>query len=261
MPSTIPGVHVSKVTSVEQIAGLPKGLSFFEPIIPHEVKETLEAGGEVYISTDREGKKDGLFIYDRFEATGTIFTKSRDVFNAFFDLKPDSYAFSEVDAGDLPREPWNVWQLEVDKASTEHTFRHHVSIDSDADEIGRFMTTTQPETNPRWVRVALKNGDKCFVTKVGGKIVGMAWMSIAGGMARSHGLYVEPAFRRKGVMKDNLHARVVYLRSRGVRTLINEIAESNAPSSAHATRAGEKVVGKIFLYTTPAAPGLMQPNK
>ena len=251
--SVPPGILVSKVTSAGQVAGLPNGLSFFDPIITHEVKEALEAGGETYVSTNQEGKKNGLFIYDRFEATGTIFTKSRDVFDAFFGLKPSSYIFSEVEAGDLPRELWNIWQLDVDKAPLEHTFRYHVSIDHYAEEIERFMAITQPETNPRWIRVALKNGDRCFVVKVGGRIVGMAWMSITGDVARSHGLYVEPPFRRKGVMKDNLHARLVYLRSRHVHTLINEIAESNAPSSAHATKIGEKIVGKIFLYTTPEA--------
>ncbi|MDA4127193.1 MAG: GNAT family N-acetyltransferase [Thaumarchaeota archaeon] len=239
------------MTSVEQVAGLPKGLSFFDPIIPHEAKESLEAGGEVFVSTDQQGKKNGLFIYDRIEATGTIFASSRDVFDEFFGLKPSSYVFSEVDAGDLPRELWNIWQLDVDNATLEHTFRHRVSIDQDAEEIERFMASTQPDTNPRWVRIALKNGDKCFVVKVGSKIVGMAWMSITGSVARSHSLYVEPAFRRKGVMRDDLHARLIYLRSRHVHTLINEIAESNAPSSAHAVKAGEKVIGKIYLYTTP----------
>jgi hypothetical protein len=52
-------------------------------------------------------------------------------------------------------------------------------------------------------------------------------------------------------MKDNLQARLIYLKSRHVHTLINEISESNIASSSHAARAGEKIVGKIFLYTSP----------
>ena len=79
----------------------------------------------------------------------------------------------------------------------------------------------------------------------------MAWMTIAGDFARSHGLYVEPQFRRMGMMRDNLQARLIYLRSRHVHTLINEIAESNTASVAHAERAGERIAGRIFLYTSP----------
>jgi L-amino acid N-acyltransferase YncA len=78
----------------------------------------------------------------------------------------------------------------------------------------------------------------------------MAWMTIVDGMARSHGLYVEPQFRRMGIMRDNLQARLIYLKSRHVHALINEISESNIASSSHASKAGEKIVGKIFLYTT-----------
>ncbi len=123
-------------------------------------------------------------------------------------------------------------------------------MDHDVREIEQFMAATQPETNRRWVSVALKNGDKCFVVKIANRIVGIAWMSIVDGVARSHGLYVEPQFRRMGITRDNLQARLIYLKSRHVHTLINEIAESNVASSSHAVKAGEKIVGKIFLYTS-----------
>jgi len=126
-----------------------------------------------------------------------------------------------------------------------------VSMDNNVEELERFMASTQPETNRRWVRVALRNGDKCFVVKVAGRIVGIAWMTIVGGVARSHSIYVEPHFRRMGMMRDNQQARLMYLKSRGVHTLINEIADSNVASSNLAARAGEKIVGKIFLYSSP----------
>ena len=241
----------SKVTSLEQLGELPKGLSFFDPILHHEVKEALEAGGDVYVSNDSKGETDGLFIYDTYEATGTIFTKSRQVFDEFFRLKPESFIFSELDVGGVPRENWNIWQLDVDKAPLKHRFRHHVEMETDVKEIERFMAATQPDTNPKWVKVALDNGDKCFVVKIAGRIVGMAWMSIVDGVARSHGLYTEAQFRRRGLMRDNLAARVAYLKFRHVHVLFNEIAEDNVASSAHAQRAGEVIAGKLFLYTSP----------
>jgi len=235
----------------EQLGDLPRGLSLFDPLLRHEVKEAIEAGGEAYVSTNVEGGKNGLFIYDGYEATGTVFTKSREVFDYFYDLKPSSYIFSELDVAQHPKEVWNVWQLDVDEAPLDHRFKHQVSMDNDVREIERFMAATQPETNKQWVGVALRNGDKCFVVKMANRIVGIAWMTIVDGVARSHGLYVEPQFRRMGITTDNFHARLIYLKSRHVHTLINEIAESNVASSGHAARIGEKIVGKIFLYTSP----------
>ena len=246
------GVQASKVRTVdEQLSELPKGLSFFDPVIPHEVKEALEAGGEAYISHGPDGHANGLFVYDEYEATGTIFTKSRDAFNYFYALKPSSYIFSELEVAELPKEVWNIWQLDVDKASAEHRFKHQVSIENDAAELERFMADTQPETNKRWVRVALRHGDRCFVVRIADRIVAVAWMSIVGGVARSHGLYVDPQFRRTGIMRDNFQARLIYLKSRHVHKMINEIAETNLPASGLAAREGEAIVGRIYLYTSP----------
>ncbi len=244
-------LQVSTIRSVEQLGDLSKGLSLFDPIIRHEAKEALEADGEVYVSKSSDGHKNGLFIYDGYEATGTIFTRSKEVFDHFYQLKPSSYIFSEYEAAEYPKEDWNIWQLDVDKAPLNHKFKHHVNIENNVEEIERFMAAAQPETNRKWIKVALRNGDKCFVVRIANRIVGMAWMTIAGGVARSHGLYVEPQFRRRGIMRDNLQARLIYLKSRHVHTLINEIPESNVASSSHASRAGEKIVGKIFLYTSP----------
>ncbi len=249
-------VQVSRTRPIdEQLSGLPKGLSIFDPLLRHEVKDALESGGEVYVSQDAQGGKNGLFIYDDYEATGTIFTKSREVFDLFFKMKPSSYIFSELEVAEYPKEVWNIWELDVDAAPLDHTFRYHVSMDDDVEEVERFMYSTQPETNREWVRVALKNGDKCFVVKIANRIVGIAWLTIVGDFARSEGLYVEPQFRRMAVATDNFNARLIYLKSRRVHTLVNEIAESNVASSAHAAKRGEKVVGKMFLYASPEASG------
>ncbi len=237
-----------------QLSELPAGLTIFEPFLKHEAKESIESGGEVFVSEDSSGKKDGLFIYDPYEETGTIFTKSRESFELFLRLRPHSYIFSEFLAEDYQRDVWNIWQLDINNVQSGHRFRYVVSIEYDADEIERFMMSTQPETNRRWIRVALNNGDKCFVVKISGRIVGMAWLTIAGDMARSHSVYVEPQFRRMGVMTDNLQARLIYLKSRGVKTLINEIAESNVASSGHAIKGGERMIGKMFLYNSQSDP-------
>jgi len=245
-------VKVSDPNAIQQeLGGLPDGLSLFDPILRHEAKEALEAEGEVFVSQDQDGNKNGLFIYDAYESTGSIFTKSGEVFDGFYELKPSSHIFSELAVKEHSSEPWNIWQLDVDKAPVDHRFRHHVTMIDNVEEMEDFMTMTHPGTNPHWVSVALRNGDKCFVVKISNRIVGVAWMTIVGGMARSHSLYVEPIFRRTGITNDIFTARLVYLKARHVHTLINEIAEENVASSGHAKRIGEKVVGKIFLYTNP----------
>ena len=250
-PTSISVQAIKLETIDEQLSGLPNGLSFFDLLLRHEVKETLESEGEAFVSQSSEGDKNGLFIYDNYEESGTIFTKSREVFDHFYKLKPSSYVFSELEVSELPKEVWNIWQLDVDKAPSNHRFKHQVSMDRDVKEIEQFMAATQPETNRKWISVALKNGDKCFVVKIANRIVGIAWMSIVDGVARSHSVYVEPQFRRMGIMGDILQARLIYLKSRHVHTLINEVAESNVASSGHVAKAGEKIVGKIFLYTSP----------
>ncbi len=96
-------VQVYELKSVdEQLGDLPKGLSFFDPILHHEAKEALEAEGEVYVSQSSDGHNNGLFIYDGYETTGTIFTKSREVFDHFYLLKPSSYIFSEYEVAEHP---------------------------------------------------------------------------------------------------------------------------------------------------------------
>ena len=54
-------------------------------------------------------------------------------------------------------------------------------------------------------------------------------------------------------MMDNFYARLTYLKSRHVHTLVNEIAESNVESSKLAEKEGEKIVGRIFLYSSPTS--------
>src|SRR3989442_15385710 len=88
-------LQVSEVKSAdEELRDLPKGLSFFDPIIRHEAKEALEAGVEVYVSQNSAGHKRGLFIYYDYRKAGTIFTRSRGVFDHFYFLKPFRYIFS-----------------------------------------------------------------------------------------------------------------------------------------------------------------------
>jgi len=62
--------QVSQVKSIEQLGDLPKGLSFFDPILQYEAKEALEAGGE---STSPRVPRDA-----RMACSYTMATKRRE---------------------------------------------------------------------------------------------------------------------------------------------------------------------------------------
>src|SRR2546425_13340203 len=100
-------LRVSKVETLAELGDLPKGLSFLDPILRHEVKEALESGREAFISQNSRGDRNSRFIYDRYEATGTVFAKSRETFDHFYELKPSSYIFSGLEVEEHPKEVWN----------------------------------------------------------------------------------------------------------------------------------------------------------
>src|SRR5690348_9341548 len=81
-------------------------LSFFEPYIHHWIREILEVGGEVYVARTPEEILSGVFLYDKFEKTGTICTRSRDVFDYFYNLKPLNSVYAEIHA-EHPKETYD----------------------------------------------------------------------------------------------------------------------------------------------------------
>src|SRR6266478_5731675 len=55
-----------------------------------------------------------------------------------------------------------------EKYSLDHTFNHPVSVAGieQIGEIQQFMLSTHPGTNPRWIDVALRNGDRCVTVQL-----------------------------------------------------------------------------------------------
>lgn len=245
----MPEIQVSEIKNVSEIPVLPEDLSFFSvPYLNYWAKEALEIGGETWISRTPQGRISGLFVYDNYEETGTIFTKSREVFDHFFNLKPFSSCFSELQT-EQSNQAYDILTMNLEGPIFNHTFKHDVAIANNVDEINRFMIlTVHYGLNPTWVRVALTNGDKCFVAKVGDDIVGVAWLSLVDGIGRVPDLYVKPQFRRTGVARDLFYARLIYLRSKHAHSYFAEIAHDNETALKHATKVGMKVSGQVFEY-------------
>jgi hypothetical protein len=242
---------ISEIKNVSEIpASFPEALSVFGvTYLQYWAKEALDIDGEVYVSRTPEGEISGLFVYDTYEQTGTIFTRSREVFDRIFKLKPFVSLWSELQT-DHPNYVYDVLTMDnLERADLQHRFKHNAVIERNVAEIERFMTlTVHYDLNPKWVRVAVANGDRCFAIKIGTEIAGIAWLSLVDGVGRVPDLYVKPQFRRTGMARDLFYARLIYLQSMHARSYFAEIAQDNESALKHATEVGMKVSGQIFEY-------------
>jgi len=243
-------VKVSEIWNTSDIDFVfPNGLSFFEPYLQYFVKEILELGGEAYVSRTSEENVSGIFIYDDFEKVGSVYTRSREVFDYFYGLKPFNILFAELRT-EVENEIYDVYTIDLENHDIVHRFSHEISMADDGQigEIERFMVLAYPGMNRRWVKVALKNGDKCFVARLGSEIAGLGWVSFVKSIGRIHSLFVKPQFRRLGIGEDILYARLLWLRSKHARSAFSEISRFNSSSLRIALKAQMRVCGKVFQY-------------
>ena len=227
----------------------PDGFSFFEPYLRHFIREVLQMGGEAYVSRAADRSVSGVFLYDDSEKAGTVFTRSRGVFDYFRRLKPLNSLFAELET-EVESEVYDIYTIDLENQDIFHRFSHEISMGDEGQigEIERFMVLAHPGMNRRWIRVALENRDKCLTVRLGSEIAGMGWVSLAKGIGRIHSLFVNPQFRRMGIGEDLLHARLLWLRSMQARSAFSEISRHNFPSASIASKAQMKVCGQVFQY-------------
>jgi len=241
-------LQVSKIKTSSDIPRFPLGLSFFDAFLAYHIREVLGVGGSAYVASDLN-RILGVFIYDGYERTGTVYTQSRKVFDYFRRFlcdAPSSYLFAEVEAN-LFREVFDIYSTAL-RDSITHNFEYEVASPR-LDEIEQFMSSTHPDVNPSWSKVALQNGDKCFIVRFKGKCVGCAWVSLASGMGRLHTLYVKPEYRRMGIGEDLLFARLLWLKLKGAKLAFSEISESNVASISIARKANMHRTGHVYMYS------------
>jgi GNAT superfamily N-acetyltransferase len=243
-------IEISKLSRTFDIGPVfPVDFSFFEPYLRYFITEVLEIGGEAYVSKTPEGNISGLLIYDDFEKSGTVFTRSTEVFDFFYGLKPFNFLFAELKT-QAASEAYNIHRIDLENNDIVHRFSYEISLvdDGQTSEIERFMVLANPGINRRWTRVALKNGDKCFTVRLDSEIAGLGWVSLVSGIGRIHSLFVKPQFRKLGIGEDILYARLLWLKSKHARFAFSEIAQDNFPSSRIALKAQMRVVGQVFQY-------------
>jgi len=244
-------MEVSKLSSALDIDFVfPEGFSFFEPYLPYFVKEVLEIGGEAYVSRSSDHDISGLFTYDDFEKVGTVYTRSREVFDYFCGLKPFDFLFAELRT-EVESEIYDIYTTDLENCDIAHRFSYEISMDDEGEtgEIERFMVLAHPGMNRRWTRVALKSGDRCLLVRLGSEIAGLGWVSLVKSIGRIHSLFVKPQFRRLSIGEDILYARLLWLKSKRARSAFSEISRCNSPSSRIALKAQMRVCGQVFQYS------------
>lgn len=243
-------MEVSKISSASELEFVfPDGFSFFEPYIQYFVKEILEVGGEAYVSRTSEGEVSGIFMYDLSENQGTIYTRSREVFDHFYALKPFNFLFAELKT-ELENEIYDIYGVQFENIPVDHRFSYEISM-ADKDRVGeieQFMSATHPGINKKWVGVALKNGQRCFVVSLNHEIAGLGWAAIVNGVGRLHTLYVKPQLRRIGIGEDILNARLLWLKANHANSAFCEISRYNVASAGNVMKAHMRVSGQVFQY-------------
>ena len=243
-------MHVSQIKNISDFDFvLPVDFSFFEPYLHYHIKEILEIGGEAYVSRTSEGTISGIFIYDDIEKGGTIYTRSRELFDYFYSLKQFNFLFSEMKT-ELENEIYDIYTIEIECLAPAHRFSYEIStMDNwNVDEIEQFMSSTHPGINKKWVKVALRNRDRCYIVRLSNEIAGLGWVSLVNGIGRLHSLYVEPQYRRIGIGEDILNARLLWLKSNHARSAFTEISRNNIASSNNVMKAHFKMSGQVFQY-------------
>ncbi len=249
-------MNASQETNVSEIRNASdvdfssaNGLSIFEPYLEYWVREILEIGGEAYASKTTGDAISGIFLYEGYERTGTICTRSREVFDYFYKSKPFDSIFAEMQT-EHANQTYDIYTLDLENHPIVHSFTHEISImdEEQIEEIERFMVSTQNRFNRKWVGVASRNGEKCFMVRLGNEIAGVAWLSIVNHVGRIHSLHVRPRYRRMGIGLDLLYARLLWLKSKGAHSAFSEISRDNIPSSRIATKGGMRVSGQVYRY-------------
>jgi GNAT superfamily N-acetyltransferase len=240
-------IRVERITDASEMPAFPRDTSFFEPYFQHQAKECLAIGGEVLASRTSEGTPSGLFMYDKVEKGGTIYTKSREVFDYFCKSKPFDYLFSEMLIAEKQHQAYGIYSTDF-VGLPNHKFSYEVSEGHQVDEIIVFMRQEYPEINRLWISVALQNGERCFMVQLRNGIAGLGWVSLVNGIGRIHSLYVKPQYRRMGISSDIVYAQILWLKLHRARSAFSEVASTSHVSGRFSLRQYGTLCGQVFMY-------------
>jgi ribosomal protein S18 acetylase RimI-like enzyme len=195
--------------------------------------------GEVWMSEDPQG----VCVYEPDTKIGTIYTVSREFFEAMFHKYEWNMCFSEFYHPTLgSQNVYDILSLRLEDWIPKK-FNYTVNIITEPlKELGRF-------DHMAWVTSTLAAGGKCFVVRDSGNIVGVAYAWESAGLGQLFGLVVDEPFRRRGIGQALLQARLHWLRLQVARSALMEVASGNEASRLNALKAGFSLTGRIYEYS------------
>ncbi|MGA8664270.1 MAG: GNAT family N-acetyltransferase [Thermoplasmata archaeon] len=233
-----------------RIAGLDTAdLSpWFNPFLPHFVRETLRCGGEVWCAHDAAGLT-GLLLHDPAANITSVFTRDRSLAEERVRNRGGRPAYSDFRFGG-PSETYGIYTGNLERPLPAHPFHHTVRPirGEDLAAVAELMREVEGNVDDRWFRGVQGGAEAGFLIEVGPRLAGVGWVAVVADHARMHSLAVRPMYRHLGLGTDLLFARLLWARAAGARSVLSEIADQNLPSRAVAEAGGMRRVGEIFFY-------------
>jgi GNAT superfamily N-acetyltransferase len=226
----------------------------FGHFLPYFALEALRCGGDARIVRDR-GRITALWLTDPTEQVASIFAGADAPAAELFGNRGRFATFCER-RFELNGECYAVYERSLVGSLLKHSFRHALRP-VEVRDLPAVIDLTREVTgavNRRWFEGLATVPEAGFLAEVGGRLAGVAWVSLVGAHARLHSLTVRAPYRRLGVGSDLVAARLLYALRSGMVDVLSEISERSAASSNLALRAGMRRVGEIYLYPPAAAP-------
>jgi GNAT superfamily N-acetyltransferase len=238
-----------------EIAGLalPPLSTWFDPFLPHFMREAMRCQGEVRVCEDPTTRAAlGVYLYNPSENLASIFTPRSTLATEYADLRPRASLFAEV-ALPRPHHVLEIRRTELKRWTTTRALTTRVrAVGPDETEpVERLLREVGGALDASWFH-HLPTEETCFVAEADGTVVGAGVATRVGRWGRVHSLAVRAPHRRLGVGSDLLQARLMWLQAQGAEQAISEIRRDNLPSKRVADRFGMSAVGEMYLY--PPAP-------
>jgi len=227
---------------------------WFNPFLPHFVRETLRCGGSVRGVLEGEQWK-ALTLHDPAESITSVFSRVEALAEELVRNRGVTAAYSDFRLSG-PSETYGVYTGTFVPPSIAHAFRHSVRLvaTEDLPRVADLLREVQGSVDDRWFEGVGSTPETGFLIEIGDRLAGVAWVAVVGRYARLHSLAVRPKYRRLGLGTDLFFARLRWAERAGASLVLSEIADRNGGSRAIAEAGGMRRAGELFLY--PAESGV-----
>jgi sarcosine oxidase, subunit beta len=221
---------------------------WFDPLLSLFAKDALRTGGTVEVA-EEDGTVQGLLLFGSSEGVSSGFTRRRRLAERYLD---------GLEAGGLYlEEPWRtggepieVFAADLRDWEARERLRNPVRI-ATRDDLPEIRLLMRGELGPgvdRWFTTLPRPEETAFICEIGGRVVGVSWLSRMGAYARGHSFVVHPRFRGLGIGTDLLTSRMLWLQRTGARQVVSEIYDGNLASRTAAERAGMALVARMYHF-------------